>query len=250
MKIYKETNETLPAVVVLPDTAPTPSGFTEVVDIEEVYNYGKVAISKNLAGWGDELAFRAKLKQLIYTKMLVASPQDVNNPINWNRLSVAEKRIAATYFLIGKESFFLEVENDLRLWTIRAGAYRSWTMAVRAERAELAEAVLFMRMEDLSDAKLVLADLNQIAKDTIIDIDEVTKKTKTKTKVKKLNKMYVEGLEDEEHDGVVAIRDWIKSTVGTPYETNGFMNLTYPLKTGHTYESVRDELLAALDGTF
>lgn len=86
------------------------------------------------------------------------------------------KSIAANYFLIGKESFFLEVENDLRAWTVKAGEYRSWSMAARTERAELAESILFMRMADVANAKQALADLSQIAKDTVIDIDDVTKR--------------------------------------------------------------------------
>jgi len=62
--------------------------------------------------------------------------------------------------------------------------------------------------------------------------------------------MYIEGLADEANDGVVAIKDWIQSTVGTPFETNGFMNLSYPFQAGHTSQSVADEMVAILDGTF
>jgi hypothetical protein len=154
------------------------------------------------------------------------------------------------YFIVGKESFLLEVNNDLRYWTITAGQYRAWTMQARMQRAELAESILFMRMLNVADAKQCMADLHQIALDTVIIIDEITNMVTNNVRVKSLNRQYVEGLESQENDGVVAVRDWIKSTAGTPYQTNGFMNLTYPFKGSHTSASVRDEMIAALDGTY
>ena len=247
MKLYKEDGESIPAIKVLPDGDPTPSGYTEITDIVEAYNYGSAAIDKNTPGWVDRLCFRTKLKAMIYTKMQASAEP---TQAEWDTLTADEKRIAADLFVIGTESYFLEVENDLRCWTVKAGDYRLWTMAVREERADLAEAVLFMRMLNLGDAKQALADLTQITKDTILDIDEGTKKLKSKARVKKLNRQYIEGLEDEEHDGVVAVKDWSQSTVDTPYENGGFMNLGYPFKGTHTSASVRDELLAALDGTY
>jgi len=251
MKLYKEDDEALyPNIKVLPDGDAAPAGYTQIDDIAQAHKFGLSALSEGAPGWGDKLAFRSKIKTMVYTKMQVAAPADADDPAKWDLLSDAEKSIAANLFLIGAEAFFLEVENDLRAWAIKAGQYRCWTQGVREHRAELAEAILFMRMANLGEAKLVLADLTQIALDTIIDIDPITKKTKGKVRVKKLNRMYIEGLEDEEHDGVVAVRDWIQSTAGTPYATNGFMNLGYSFKTGHTAATVRDELLAALDGAF
>jgi hypothetical protein len=105
-------------------------------------------------------------------------------------------------------------------------------------------------MQNIADAKLILADMNQVTKDTIIDIDGATNKLNQNAPVKRMNAMYVEGLEDELNDGVAAIKDWIQSTVGTPFEDNGFMQLTYPFQSGHTTVSVRDELLSVIDGTF
>lgn len=250
MKLYKENNETIPAIKVLSDIEAAPAGYTEIVDIVEAYNEGMKAISPEKAGWCDKLSFRSKIKTMVYTKMVIVVPADVDDQTKWDLLTAAEKQIAAELFLIVKESFFLEVVNDLRHWTLEAGHYRHWTTEARNHRAKLAESILFMRMLNLSEAKLVLSDLNQIALDTVIDIDDITKKVKGKVKVKKLNDMYIEGLEDEENDGVVAVRDWINSEVGTPYETNGFMNLGYAFKGTHTSATVRDELITALDGTF
>jgi len=251
MKLYKENGEAKhPNIQVLPDADPAPSGYTEITDIVEANKYGSNAINPNTAGWRDKLCFRTKLKTMIYTKMGVAVPADVDDQAKWDLLTDEEKKIAADLFVIGKESFFLEVENDLRAWTLRAGEYRCWTMNCRRERAELCESILFMRMLNLGDSKQCLADLTQIARDTVITIDDVTDKVSDKVRVKSMVVQYVEGLEDEANDGVVAVRDWIQSTVGTPYENNGFMSLNYPFKGTHTKESVRDEMLAALDGTF
>jgi len=250
MRLYKENGEIYPAVKILQDADPAPAGYTEVTDIEEVYALGQNAISISTPGWTDKLCFRSKLKTLIYTKMQIAAPADVSDPAKWALLSDAEKSIAAHLFLVAEDAFLLEVKDDSRYWLIEAGKYRNWTQAVRTERAERAESIVFMRMQNLGDAKLVLADLSQISKDTVLDVDDITKGLKVKAKVKRLNRMYIEGLEDEEHDGIVAIKDWIQSKAGTPFETNGFKNLSYPLKTGHTYDSVANEMLSILDGTF
>lgn len=250
MKLYIEDGESIPAIKVLPDVEPAPPGYSLVTDIVQSWEYGKVSLKAGVAGWSDELSLRTHLKTMIYTKMQVVAPADVGNQVNWDRLSSAEKRIAAEYFMVGEESFLAEVNDDDRYWMRKSGEYRSWSKAARTERAELAESILFMRMQNPGDAKQALADLNQIALDTVIDIDDTTKKVKGKVRVKRLNAQYVEGLEDAEHDGVVAVRDWIKSTVDTPYENNGFMSLGYPFKGSHTSASVRDEMIAALDGTF
>jgi hypothetical protein len=250
MKLYKEDGETYPNVKVLNDDDQSPLNFTEITDIAEAHKLGLSVVSEITKGWSDKLLFRSKLKSMIYTKMQINIPDDVSNQVNWDRLNFDEKKIAADLFVIGRESFFLEVENDLRNWTLKAGEFRKWSQDARSRRTEIAESIVFMRMLNLGDAKLTLADMNQIAKDTVIDIDDVSKKVRGKVRVKKLNKMYIEGLEDEEHDGVVAILDWLKSTPGTPYQNNGFMNLSYPFKGAHTSETVRDEILSVLDGTF
>jgi len=250
MKLYIEDGETRPAIKVLPDTDPAPTGYSEVVDIEDAYKYGLQAISPEIVGWADELALRSHLKIMVYTKMQVTLAVHVDTQANWDYLTAAEKSIAAHYFFVGNESFLLEVENDDRYWMTKSGEYRTWSQEVRRKRADLAESILFMRMQNTADAKQALADLNQIALDTYMDIDDVSKTLQNKVRVKKLNTQYIEGLEGEANDGVVAVRDWISSTVGTPYENNGFMSLTFPFKGSHTNASVRDELLAALDGTY
>ena len=250
MKIYLEDTPTYPAVIVLQDNDPAPEGYDEITSIVDMATHGLGSLSMDLVGWTDKLSFKTKLKGMIYAKMGVTVPADVDDLAKWDLLDDDEKSIAAHYFVIGRESFFLEVKNDPRYWVIQAGEYRCWTQELRTHRAELCDAVIFLRMQNLDDAKSILADLNQIAKDTEIELDEVTFKTKKKVRVKRLNRMYIEGLRDAEHDGIVAIKDWINSTVGTPFENNGFKNLAYPFAGAHTAESVAAELTAILDGAF
>jgi len=250
MKVYKEENEALPDVKITQDSDNAPIGFVEITDIVELHRFGANSYGIDKQGWTDRLCFRSKLKEMIYTKMGVVDPDDVNDQSKWDLLSSQEKKLAADYFLVSKESFQLEVENSARYWIIKASEYRDWTQEAREKRLSLCDAIVYSRILNISDAKLILTDLNQIAKDTLIDKDDLTKKLNQKIIVKRLGKMYIQGLEDEEHDGVVAIVDWVKSTPGTPFENNGFFNLPYPFKPGHTAQSVSDELLSVINGEF
>jgi hypothetical protein len=250
MKLYVENNQSYPAVIVQQDADPAPFGFTEVTAIEDFVRYGLNTTNENTPGWLDRLCFRDKLKSMIYAKMGVVTPADVDDPAKWNLLNANEKSIACHYFVVSAEAFFTEVNSDPRYWILQSGEYRRWTQSARTQRANLCEAVIFMRMLNLSDAKLILADMNQITKDTVLDIDGATNKLNQNAPVKRMNQMYIEGLEDQANDGVAAIKDWITSAVGTPFENNGFMQLVYPFKAGHTSQSVADEMISILDGAF
>ena len=250
MKVYKEESGNLPAVKITQDSGNVPTGFVEITDIEELNKLAGTSFDIDKQGWTDRLCFRSKLKEMIYTKMGVVDTDDVNDQSKWDLLSDKEKDLAAEYFLVSKESFQLEVETSARYWIIKASEYRDWTQEAREKRLSLCDAIVYSRILNISDAKLILTDLNQIAKDTLIDKDDLTKKLNQKIRVKRLGKMYILGLEDEEHDGVVAIVDWVKSTPGTPFENNGFFNLPYPFKPGHTAQSVSDELLSVINGEF
>jgi hypothetical protein len=248
MKIYIEDNQPIPAVKVLPDGDPPPTGYTEATSIVDIQKYGEEAIDLATSGWYDKKCVREKLKTAVYTKMQIVNPEDVNNPTNWNYLDDAEKSIACHWFFVGNDAFFDEVKNDDRYWTCEAEKYREWTEVVRRVRLNLMEALVFRRTNDLGYAKDILADLDQITKDTVIDIDDITKKLNTKVRGKKMTSMYISGLESEENDGIVAIVDYINSTVGTAFEGNGFRGLDpTKFKTGHTPDTVADELLTIVD---
>jgi hypothetical protein len=250
MKLYIEDGQNFPAVKVQQDADPAPPGYTEVTGIEDFVRYGLNTTNDDTVGWIDRLCFRDQLKTMIYAKMGVVTPADVDDPAKWNLLNANEKSIACHYFVVAAEAFFTEVNSDPRYWILQSGEYRRWTQDARTQRTNLCEAVIFMRMLNLGDAKLILADMNQVCKDTVLDIDGATNQLNQSAPVKRMNQMYIEGLEDQANDGVAAIKDWIQSTVGTPFEGNGFMDLAYPFKVGHTSASVRDELLSIIDGTF
>ena len=251
MKIYKESTGTHPAVKIQDDATAAPAGYVEVTSIEEIERFGVQSIEISTSGWYDKKCVRAKLKTAIYTKMQIAAPADVENQAKFDLLTAAEKSIACHWFAVGKESFQLEVVNDDRYWVVKATEYRDWTVDVRQTRLAIMEAIVFRRVVDLSYAKDILADLSQITKDTVIDIDDLTKKLISKVRSKRMSRMYVEGLESEADDGIVAIKDFIDSTVGTPFENNGFRGLdASKFRTGHTPDSVADELLKVIDNTW
>jgi hypothetical protein len=250
MKIYIENGQAHPVVQALPDADPAPVGYTLTEDIVDAHKYGARAVATGLLGWGDRMCVRTKIKDLIYIKMGIVVNNDLRDQAKWDLLTVQEKKIACKYFIVSKDSFFAEVENDDRYWVYEASKYRVWSMKARKIRADLADSILFMRMYDVGDAKLLMADMRQIAFDTEIIIDGITNKTTSPIRIKSLRQQYIEGLESNNLDGVPGIRDWIRSASGTPFQNSGFMQVAYTLKGGHTLGSVRDEMLAALDGEY
>lgn len=251
MKIYIEDGQAIPAVKVLQDADPAPAGYTEITDIVDIAKYGVDAININTVGWYDKKCVREKVKTAVYTKMGVTVPADLEDPAKWNLLTADEKSVAAHWFIVGKESFLLEVENNLRYWTVQAMEYRDWTMIARAERLKTMEAVVYLRILDLTYAKGVLADMAQITAGTIVDIDGATNKLNSKVQSKRMTAMYVEGLESEASDGVVALKDYVNSTAGTPFENDGFRNLDVnKFRPNHTPDSVADELLTIIDNAW
>lgn len=226
------------------------SNEVEVTDISTVEDMGCKMMSINTPGWIDKKCVRDKLKNLIYTKMQIATLSDIEDQAKWDLLSDAEKSIAAHWFFVGKESFLFEVKNDQRYWDIKSMEYRKWTQDVKEKRLDLMEAIVFRRILDVSDSKQVLADMTQIYLDTVIDIDAVTNKLNQKVRVRRIARMYVEGLTNQADDGEAAIRDYINSEAGTPFATNGFRNLTCTFRGSHTADSVADELLTVIDSTW
>jgi hypothetical protein len=250
MKFYIENNEAIPAVIVQESAEQAPVNYTETTDIVAVEKNGLLGLNKSHAGWRDKKNLRDILKTLIYTKMQIAAPADVENQSKFDLLTDAEKSVATHWFLVGKESFQLSVVNDDKYWTEEAHQYRLWTEEVKEHRLARMESLVFRRMLDVGDAKQVLSDLNQLAQDTIIDIDDITNVLQTKVRVKRLARMYVEGLGSLAEDGVVGLRDFVDSTTGTPFASGGFRNYNFTFRVGHTADSVADELLEIIDGTW
>ena len=158
MKIYKEQGEDLPAIKVLIDSAPIPSGYIEVTDIFEFKLLASNSWDLDIIGWTDKLCFRKKLKQMVYLKMGVVDSDDVNDQSKWDLLSEAEKRIAAEYFLVYKKSFQLEVENSDRYWIVKASEYRDWIQECRERRLSLWKVIVFARGVNIEHANVILTD--------------------------------------------------------------------------------------------
>lgn len=252
MKIYIEDGQSVPSVMALKDDVASPSGYSEVTSIDGIEKYGLQAISDKTTGWFDKKCLREKLKTVVYTKMQVSHPSHVEDESKWNLLTSAEKSVAAHWLIVGNESFLLDVVNDSRYWISQAVIYRDWTQKARSSRLNTMEAIVYLRMNDLSYAKSVLAGLSQIAEDTAIDVDNITGALKSKVKVKRMTSMYIRGLESEEHDGEVAIVDYIDETPNTPFsDGRGFRGLdASKFRSGHTPDSVADELLTVIDGSY
>ena len=251
MKIFVRDKDTTTEHFFPQSDTYTPSGNEEqVTDIVEFERAGKIIIDSSIQYGRDKKSLREGLKTLVYTKMQIAVPADVENQAKWDLLTAEEKSIAAHWFLVGKDAFQLEVNNNDKYWTIQAANYRHWTMEDRSYRLKLMESLVFRRVLNLQDAKQILADMTQLTKDTAIEIDDVTHLLTSKVRVSRLTRMYIEGLESEEDDGVAALKDYIDSTSGTPFETNGFRNLAYSFRTGHTANSVADELIEIIDSVW
>jgi len=251
MKIYKENNEAeYPAVIVQDDVAAAPVGFTEVTDIEGIAKYGLQAVDKYTPGWRDRKAVRDKLKVAIYTKMQVAAPADVENPVNWNRLTAPEKHIATHYFLVGNHDFQNEVVNDRAYWAIEAGNYREWTMGIKEHRLAWMEATVFLALVDVQDSLKVLEELDQITKGVEEFIFDLSNKLVKSVKTKRLARLYVNGIQSQASDGIAGLEDWVNSTAGTPFEGNGLRSITYPMRGTYTANSLADEILEIINGTW
>mgnify|MGYP007073179287 FL=1 len=249
MKIFVRDKQTTSIHYFVEQDAYTPAGNEEeVTDIVTTENVGLKLVNLQTIGWRDRKAVRDRLKTLVYTKMGVAIPADTEDPAKWNLLTDEEKSIAVHWFLVGKADFQNEVKNDDTYWICEGQKYRKWTNEVRQQRLEFIESIVMKRMAVLDEAKQVLADMNQISKDTLLDFDDVSKVLNNKVRLRPLTRLYVAGLESEADDGVAALRDYLNSEAGTPFATNGFRNLTYSFNSPHTADTTADECIDVIDG--
>src|SRR3989304_7914094 len=158
MKIYKENNELIPAIVIRVDGDTPPDNFTEVTDIVEVEKYGLSGINKKIQGWRDKKAVRDKLKTLIYTKMGVITMADTENDTKFNLLTPQEKSIALHWCLLGKPEWQVAENSDDKYWTDIASDYRAWSTTgkvegARQKRLGRMESLVFRRLLYLYEAK-------------------------------------------------------------------------------------------------
>ena len=137
-------------------------------------------------------------------------------------------------------------------WTQKAVEFREWTTKVRKQRVQRLESLIFRRMLNLEEAKDVLLDMWQVLEGTPIPLD-AENKTTTKIRVKNLKDLFIDGIEGTLEDNArnfvfESLADYIDSRPGTKFANNGFRNLTYTFRTGHTKDTVADELMDIKDG--
>jgi len=250
MKVWKENIENWPAVIIQHDAELGPAGFIEVTDIVGISTYGMQGVNESTPGWRDQKNVRDKLKVLVYTKMGIDDPADVDDPAKWNLLTADEKSIAVHWFLIGKHDFQNEVVNDRKYWTVQAANYRKWTMTVKEGRLDLMESLVFNGIKSVADAKQVLSDLDQIPKGLEEFIFDNNNKLTKKVRVRRMARLYINGIQSQEEDGIAGLYDYINSTIGTPFAGNGLRSITYPLRGAYTADSLADELLSVIHGTW
>lgn len=261
MKLFVRDKDTSTEHIFAEADGYTPAGNEqEVTDIVEIEDFGLRIVNIENKGWFDRKAVRDRLKVSVYTKMGVALPADVEDQTKWDLLTAAEKSIAAHWFLVGKHSFQDEVVDDTannrRYWKCEALKYRDWTTQARERRLQLMEAVVFCGILDVNDAKDIMKQLDQISKDEEFEFDASLATPNTKAKLvspvrfKKMRSMYQDGIQSKAEDGIDALRDYIDSTAGTLYENNGFRSYTYATRGSYTIDTLADELLSVIDGTW
>lgn len=252
MKIYIEDNEANPATKILVDSDPAPIGYTETTDIVTIEKVGMEALNEPVVGWRDKKNVRSKLKDLVYAKMGVTVPADVEDDTKYDLLTDAEKYIALHWFILGKEEWQTALISDDFYWTDKAADYRDWSKECRALRLRRMEALVFRRMLNLEEAKDVMLDLQQILQGTPIPLDGGGNTT-SKVRIRKLNDTFVDGVEGTLEDNAgsfvfESLSDYIDSRAGTSFANNGFRQLAYTFRGSHTADTVADELLNIKDG--
>lgn len=247
MRVYLEDLVHIPNVIALPDGEDPPAGYTETTDAVKIANLGLDAAKLKNPGWFDKKCVRDKLRELIYLRMGITSPADVEDPDKWNNLSNEEKYVATHWFLVAKHEFQNEIVNNRRYWSIEALKYREWSMEVRRARLGLMEGLVFTAIQSLTDAKQILKDLEQIPAGSEAFEFDAEGKLVNKVHIKSLSKAYVEGIQALSQDGIIGLRDFINSEVGTPFEGNGFRSYSYTCRGGYTIDSLADELVDIID---
>lgn len=255
MKVYKEDNEAIPAVIIQDDATAAPSDYTEVTDIEGIAEFGVKGIDESTAGWRDKKAVRKKLKQMVLDKAQMVTEVDREDDAKFALLSAAEQTIALKWLILVKEEWQMSEVNDDKYWTVKGNSYRNNSMNDRKKRLRTIEALIFRRLRFVYEAKDVLLDMSQILEGTPIPIDSGTNKTTSKVNIRKMQDSYVEGVEGTLEDNAgsfifESLLDYIDSRTGTSFSGKGFRDLSHTFRGTHTATAVADELLTIADGSW
>ena len=200
------------------DNGAVPSDYTVITDIVDYENGGK-AVGVLM----DRIAVRKGLKALISTKMTISVESDWDDQVKFDLLNDDEKSIACHWFIVKNKSFRLEVVNDQSYWNQESVKYREWTCKARIARSVDMQTLIFERMVNVNDA---IAMINY-------DFSLWSK--------------YHAGTVSLASDGQEGLKDYFNSEPETSFANNGFRGNPYPFNTGHTADSVADELIAIVD---
>ena len=240
MKLYVETGEALPAIQILKDADPAPGGYDVATDDVLLWDkYGQRCIKNDnddgLPGcthFRDYKKLRSEIKARIETKTGF-DPADLGTytQVNWDKLSAAEKEVAARYFCVpptGVAAAPLRDEIYTTAEQIVYGlAHHQKSVESRILRVRMALSELYNRL-DIDDAREVEEELNQIPKGSNVPLD-VGDNTTAQVKVKTMVESYVDrGIEGSvEDNGVVGLFDYTLSRAGTPFSATGLSSKAY-----------------------
>jgi len=220
---------------------------TEIDDIVTAEKFGLMLFEQGTPGFRFKLSVRSMLKTLIYTKMTAADEDDTYIVAKQDLLTDAEKYIAAHWWLVKDDVMLLAINSDDKYWTNQSMDYRLWSKDEREKILATMEALVFRRIKYKNDAIQVLADLDQILKDSEQFLFDAGDKLTQKVQIKRLSRQYVSGIESNSGDGQIAIRDYIAGTASTPFEFDSFKDLTVTFQGAHTATTVSVELLEIID---
>ena len=196
MKLYIEDNQPIPAIQILDDSAPTPSGYTEGTSIEDWFNYGRRSLG---AFFGfNFFTWRNKIQELVIAI--------VNSDFsNWNGLSPEEKEIAS--------------ELILAPYSLRTGVVsdevdkRNWKNLVIVSQGTL--------VDDITGRSKIVEMMRESVS------DELRKETMTKTDTDSFFTDVSAMLDTFIGANTPDFKQWLTNEVGSPYEADGFEQKSY-----------------------
>jgi len=196
MKLYIEDNQPIPAIQILEDSAPIPSGYTEGTSIEDWFKFARNSLG---AFFGfNFFTWRNKIQELVIAI--------VNSDFsNWNGLSPEEKEIAS--------------ELILAPYSLRTGVIsdevdkRNWKNLVIVSQGTL--------VDDITGRSKIV----EIMRETVSD--ELRKETMTKTDTDSFFTDVSAMLDTFIGANTPDFKQWLTNEVGSPYELDGFEQKSY-----------------------
>jgi len=196
MKLYVENNEEIPAIKVLQDSDPAPSGYTEKSSIEDWYNYGGEVLS---AFFGfNYLTWRIIISDLVIG---IVGPTFANwNNLNANQKTIAIELILAPYALRVPT---ISDEQDSKNWLNLMITSQGIPVSKFLGRAKI--------VEEMREAVGNELRVETITKQETDDFYQTTQP---------YLKQFIASNSPR-------FKNWLTNKVGTPFENNGFAQEIY-----------------------